>query len=384
MRTAVIGGGAAGTAAAWALRRGGAQVTLYYDRPGATALQSGALDFVLDGAPDPTAFPDVVAFADALAIWSVGPTSSRVATYEGVIRPARGIDSALLDLAPLSGKTVGVVDLPLGDWDGEFLARQLTGSPWAKQTETRFTPVRIDGVFDTNDAPRSSFDVALAHDDPARLARFTEALAEATTTVDGFLCGAWFGTAPGIPERLRGLVGKPCGETTSRPGDAAGARFDAARDALLANAGVVVRRQRLAAIELRGPRWTVIAGSGGMTANEFGFDAVVLAIGGILGGGIVLDNPRGNAPPVFHAGIRGPGEVGFDEVAAHALASPHGVDLGAIGMSAVERVGILARRERIPQCEGLFAAGDCIAGRPRTVLEAARAGIAAAKAALTR
>lgn len=384
MRVAVIGGGAAGTAAAWALGRGGAQVTLYYDRPGATALYSGALDVGLDGEADPTAFPDVRAFADALAIWSLGAASFRVATYEGVVRLTRGIDSALLDLAPLSGKTVGVVVLPLSDWDAEFLARQLTGSRWAKEAGTRFTPVRVDGVFEPDDAPSSSFDVALAHDDPTRLARFARALARATNAVDGFLCGPWFGTTPGLAARLRGLVGKPCGETTSRPGDAAGARFDAARDALLATAGVVVRRERLAAVELRGPRWTVIAGAGAMTANDFGFDAVVLATGGILGGGIVLDDPRGNAPPVFRPGVRVPVEIGFDEVAAHALASPHGVDLDALGMSAIERVGILARHERIPQCEGLFAAGDCIAGRPRTVLEAARAGMAAARAALAR
>jgi glycerol-3-phosphate dehydrogenase subunit B len=381
---AVIGGGAAGTAAAWTLGRGGAHVTLYYDRPGATALYSGALDLGLDEVPDPTAFADVRAFADALAIWSVGAASSRVATYEGMMRPARGIDSALLDLAPLSGKTVGVVALPLGDWDGEFLARQLTGSGWAKEAATRFVPVRIEGVFDPDDAPSSGFDVALANDDPARLARFAEALSKSTNGVDGFLCGAWFGTTPGVAARLRRLVGKPCGETTSRPGDAAGARFDAARDALLATAGIVVRKEPLAAIDRRGPRWTLIAGPGAMTANDFGFDAVVLAMGGILGGGIVLDDPRGNAPPVFRAGLAVPVEVGFDEVAAHALASPHGVDLGTLGVNAVERVGILTRGERIPECDGLFAAGDCIAGRPRTVLEAVRAGIAAAKAALAR
>ena len=96
MKIAVIGGGIAGTSAAWAARRAGADVTAVFDRAGASALYAGALDLQSweEDALDAPLDSDLLAFCTALEAWSVGTRSARVATYEGVLRPARARDSS--------------------------------------------------------------------------------------------------------------------------------------------------------------------------------------------------------------------------------------------------------------------------------------------------
>jgi len=52
------------------------------------------------------------------------------------------------------------------------------------------------------------------------------------------------------------------------------------------------------------------------------------------------------------------------------------------GLGALERVGIAVEGAKVRGQSVLFAAGDAVAERPRTVLEAVRSGIAAARAAI--
>jgi glycerol-3-phosphate dehydrogenase subunit B len=385
LRLAVIGGGAAGTAAAWAARRNGLDVTVFFDRAGATSLYSGALDAAPWSAEPPALelSPNVIAFATAVDSWLLGAKPCRVATHEGVVRPARGRDAALLDLEPLAGKSIGVVDLSLDDWDAPLLAHALGGSPWAVRTGARFVPTVVPGVVDERDFARSNFDVALLHDDSGRVSRFAECLQKAGASVDAWLVGPWLGSAPGAAEKLRGIARKPCGETTSPPGGPAGARFDAARDALFSATGVHVRREYVDSIQRRGSRWLPLSLTSGATANDSGFDAVVLAIGGLAGGGILLDEGEAPAKGLVPS-VRAPVTVGFDDRDMHQIASVHGVDFSALGPAAFERLGILNDRQAIAGVAALFVAGDCAVERPRTVLEAARAGIAAVERALDR
>jgi glycerol-3-phosphate dehydrogenase subunit B len=56
------------------------------------------------------------------------------------------------------------------------------------------------------------------------------------------------------------------------------------------------------------------------------------------------------------------------------------VDFSASGLGALERVGILADDVRVAGAPGLLVAGDVVAARPRTVLEAVRAGVRAGAA----
>lgn len=385
-KVAVIGGGVAGTAAAWAARRAGADVTVIFDRAGASALYAGTLD-LNSWEEDPLDAPldsDLLAFCTALEAWSVGTRSARVATHEGVLRPARARDSSLLDLAPLAGRRVAVVATKVDGWDAASLARSLGAAAWAVRTRTRFDAVAVEGVVAGAEGQASAYDLALLHDDPARMERLAECVRRTGGAVDAWLFGPWLGASPGGAEALAALLGKPCGETTSRPGGPAGARFDASRDALFASSGVHVRRENVEAVERRGERWMLRGAAGGLTATDAGFDAVVLAIGGVAGGGIVLgEGSSGSKDAAFHPSVRSDVEVGFDGRSFGRASSDGGADFAALGLGILERVGILPDGSRARGHESLYVAGDCVADLPRSALASARSGIAAARHAVT-
>jgi glycerol-3-phosphate dehydrogenase subunit B len=395
VKLAVIGGGVAGTAAAWAARRAFADVTAIFDRAGASALYSGALD----DAPWDEAFADtaldseLLAFSVALEAWSVGTRSARVATHDGVLRPARGRDSSLLDLAALSGARVAIAATRVDGWDAGSLARSLSSSPWAVRTRTRFDAVPVSGVFDPGEVSASPYDLAALHDEPSRMARLAECLRQSSVAPDAWLLGPWLGAAPGGADALSTALGKPCGETTSPPGGPAGARFDASRDALLANVGVQLRHERVRSIETRGRRFLVAGSGGGLTANDAGFDAIILAIGGVAGGGIQLRDALDDEDAVavaagivqhgaFRPSVRAPVVIGLSGRALERASSERGFDVAAMGIGALERVGILTDGAVARGASGVFAAGDSVADLPRTTLAAARSGIVAARAAI--
>src|SRR5512134_3053757 len=106
----VVGGGIAGTSAALAARSRGADVTLLLGAAGATVLAPGAIDIEPwhESAAPARIDADVRAILDALAIHSVGEESAWVATLTGLLRPARGLDRALLDLARIARGTIFV------------------------------------------------------------------------------------------------------------------------------------------------------------------------------------------------------------------------------------------------------------------------------------
>lgn len=385
MRIAVIGGGAAGVAAAWTARRSGGDVTILFDRPGATSLYSGALD---DGRPafangeSTPVHPEVLGFATSFEAWTLGSRSCRVATYEGLLRPARGIDAALLDLDPLAGRTIAVASALVADWDAVTLAASLGASEWALRTKTRFTPIPVTGIADPTEATRSVYDVAALHEAPGRVERLAECLGRTNAKADAWLLGPWLGVTPGTAERLRGLLSVPVGETTSPPGGPAGARFDAARDGLLADVGVRIRREHISAIENRGGRYLVLGATSALTAKDAGFDVVILAVGGFVSGGIGLERAEGKDRDSFKLSLRAPIVFSLDGKILDGVSSRHGIDFASVGMDALERVGIDVDGPAVRGSRSLYAAGECVAGRSRTVLEAARAGAVAAKAAL--
>jgi glycerol-3-phosphate dehydrogenase subunit B len=376
----VIGAGVAGTASVWALRRAGVDTTVFFDRPGASSLYSGALDVVNweRDAVEENLSADVVGFAAAFDAWSLGTRGVRVATHEGVLRRSRGTDSGILDVAAVSGRTVAVVDTDIEGWDGARLARSLAASRFAERTRTRFEPVRVGGIVEPDEARGSAWDIAALHDAESRVERLAGCLDRASKNADAWLLGPWLGTAPGVAEQLRKALGRPCGETTSAPGGPAGARFEAARDALFSGAGVHAKRIPIGAVEDVGGRFRVSGrtGSGG-TADDAGFDAVILAIGGVLASGIVL------GPSGFRASLDAPVVVSWGKHVGQP-SSVHGVDVAALGTESLERVGIMSEGVAVGAVPGLFVAGDCVAERPRTALEAASAGIAAALRAAKR
>lgn len=379
MKVAVIGGGAAGTAAAWSARRGGADVSIFWDRGGSTALYSGALD---QGPPEPRGSsvaalaPEVLAFAAALDAWTVGTAAARVVTYEGMLRTTRGIDEALLDLSSLPGRRIVVADTPVEGFRGAEIAKALGAFRWTVRTRTRFDSVAVKGILDPSEARFSAFDVARLHDAPERLARLAECLRRADAGADAWLVGPWLGTTVGAAETVRKAMGRAVGETTSPPGGPAGARFEGSRDALLSSIGVPVRAERVEAIARRGEHWQVrVAPSDTRHGLELDADAVILATGGVAAGGIALTG-WGSSDGPLNLSLRAPVRLGMSGRMLEPSARS-GPDWVALGIPALEQLGILADGVRVAGFGGLFAVGDGIADRPRTVLEAVRSGIEA-------
>ncbi len=370
MKLLVVGAGAAGVAAAYRAHARGAEVRVLYDRAGCTELGPGLVDLLpwtqsARGALDAAC----AEFIDALGLWSIA-SETLIATGSGVLRPARGADRALLNLAPLAGHLIGVPEVERDDWDARLLVRSIEESAWARETSTRFETVRVQLLQAGYERRISPHDFAELHDQPDRQEWFSRQLGEASAP-DAWLTGPWLGVEPGTAQQISRRLGIPVGEAATLPGGPAGARFARARERLLQRLGIEVRQARVHSVKRRGKRWEAILADGQAVHAE----AVVLAIGGVAAGGIVLESAHEQV-------IRGSFRLGLDAPVAmfvkqhhdENVASHHGFDFAVSGLGVLDQVG--ARVE--PGVEGLFLAGDVMAGRPNTMLWAVRAGIAAA------
>lgn len=379
-RVLVVGGGAAGTAAAWSARRAGALVTLLHAGPGATALYSGALDREpwSERARPAAADELTVAFAVALGIWRLGGQPARISTLHGELRPALGRDRALLDLAPFAGKCVAVADALHREHDPRLLVRALEASTWARSARTRFELRDVPGLLDESEQNLSSYDLAKRFDDPERSALVARALTAGGEAPAAWLLGPWLGLEVDVAGLLTEAVGVPVGEVSSPPGGAAGGRFEWARDRLLADQGVSVERGVATDISRDGAGWVVTAGDRQVAAER-----VVLAFGGVQAGGIRLGAVRPEEPLslAFRASLAGELPLELDGEPVDRNSTLFGVDFVARGVDVLSRVGLAVDGAAVRGCSGLYAAGDAIAGRPRAVLEAIAAGIAAGAAA---
>ncbi len=405
-RVIVIGAGVAGAAGALAAARSGGEVTLVDGGPGATTLATGALDLTPWKADDVTAPPLPVAARDVLAALGAYLVTERAAllfTTAGVRRPSRGRDAALFDAAPVANRPVGVVRCPRPGWDADALARSWGGAC-----------VAVDATVlrhrDERALPDADF--AARHDEESRLAWLAERLREALAArsdgdaIAGFVLPPSLGVDRARAGELSRRVGLPCGEALALPGGPSGLRFERARDRALATAGVQRVRARARKLERleRGPGspdvaiWRAILGDDA----SLDADAVVLATGGLLGGGLeyapseaILAGalpPHASAP--FRASLEAPLRLGarghplevpgsLFGLAPEQLAWPFSAD-GLLACAGV-LVGDDGRCAGSPP--GLFAAGEIVADAPRTWLRAlidgANAGVLAASATRT-
>jgi anaerobic glycerol-3-phosphate dehydrogenase len=383
---AVIGAGAAGTASAWCLKRAGLDVTVFSHRAGATSLGSGALDLASLGArvPEPVAplSGDVVEFARALGVWSL--TAGSVVTRQGLVRGTLGRDDALLDLEPLRGGRIAVADLERDDWDASGLARSLSASAWAASSRSSFERVKIPGLRRGAERRISAYDFAALHDHPERSGWLAGLLRDASAGFDGWLLGSWLGLTPGVPARVREMVGLPLGEVTSPLAGPAGARFDAASRRLFAETGVKQREERVVRVSRSGAAWSLALGDENDERRLLEFSAVVMAVGGVAAGGITLGADPESGRNGFRLAISAPARLALDGEVADRSSSLYGPDFEATGFGPLERVGVELTSEGWVRNDagaevGLVAAGDCVAARPRTLLEAVNSGCAAAK-----
>lgn len=404
---AVIGSGIAGAAAAFGASRAGKRVTLISSGVGASAMSSGAVDDLpwetLEAASkklgaDPPASaisPEVQAFVEALDLWTI-PASRpmRLATVAGRIRMARGADHALLDLNLLDdGARILVPRACRGAWDADALADGLNADPCAKKRDFKFLAMDAALLRFSGEERISDVDLAARHDDEARVSWLAHSLQDALIQArqrlshcDAILLGPWLGMRSAKAKALSEILGVPVGEALLGVGSPSGFRFEHARDRLLASLGVhrVGEQVRELVQEEKGVR---LRCSG--DAGEFTFDAAVLAVGGTAGGGFLY------CPPDAHAGedlperlhlpfalsLRADLPLAFGQDAAEISSSMHGPEMdfatwpGLDRESLLSRVGIRAEGGRVSA--RLWTAGDCIAGRYRTVLQAISSGLEA-------
>ena len=440
----VIGGGVAGTAAAWRAAALGANVTLISRGAGASALSSGALDHApwedlvkasraLGVEPRCREVGEgVEAFASELGIWVLPPVSAplvRLATLAGRTRPARGRDAALLDLSTLPAGVVAVPRIDRAAWDADALARFWSDDPFARARGLRFVAMdasllRFDGEHRIGDA-----DLAARHDDPARVAwladRLRDALSRERLSPVAVLLGPWLGLDSPRAGALSERLGLPAGEALSGAGSPAGLRFTSAAKRLLSKANVRILPHRVEAIEppdtapeggagavesasLRVPESGRVPSSVRLAeqrttvflegADPIRADRVVLACGGLAGGGIVYD------PPDTHAGAdmpprRGPTyrfsfEIkGADpdrphlEIAGDRAAQPSSMFGPTLDRTAwptagqtgsLESIGVALDEDGFA-ASYVTAAGDVVAARPRTALAAVESALRAAE-----
>lgn len=381
MKIAVLGGGLAGTAAAFELARHGEQPVIYFDHSGSSGLYSGALDFeAWDRASAAEPVPESLAqFAAALGIWELGANAQRAATLEGNVRPARGTDRALLNLEHCAGKRVAVVDVERDDWDAPLLVKSFASSAWARETQTRFfaAPVR---VLQTGAERRiSAYDLATFLDSPQRSQALLGGLQGSGVAAEAWLFGPWLGLERALSRELSAALAVPVGETTSTLGGTAGARFENARERLLGRVALV-KRAHVTHLErtLNGYRVTTSEGE----AQEF--SALVLATGGVAAGGVALERSferRGGTG--FRLSFAGPLPLELHGEIVEGVSSLSSVDFVTRGLGTLLAVGVAANEDGAVQGHpGLFAAGDVLAGRPRAALWAARSGLNAAQRVL--
>lgn len=371
MKLLVVGAGFSGISAALAARRAGASVKLVHGAAGASGLYAGGVDG--------PALPEQGARAEQLRELAVAlglrlHARTVLATREGVVRAAAGADAALLDLAPLAGKRIALVDVPRDDWDAPLLLRSFAESDWARSTGTRFELVALDLLEKSSQRRVSPFDFATSFERAERPAWLAAVLKDRAGP-DAWLFGPWLGVKRDLARELTLAVGVPVGEVTSPPGGVAGARFEARRDALLhaLEVEVVVGR----AIGLRSsPASVALSLEGG---SELTADALVLAAGGFVSGALRLSGALSGAEPAgFELSLAGLPPVQAQGEPVRPVSSLFGVDLAARGRQLLERVGLAASaRGEVLGASRVFAAGDLLAPEPPSVGHALTSGLEA-------
>jgi monoamine oxidase len=366
----IAGAGFAGVAAAWAARRAGARVRVTSARAGASELYSG----IVDGEPPE---PSLLELARALGL-ELSREPRAVATREGLVRRARGRDSALLDLDAFAGKTIAVADVGRDEWDGELIARSLGASAWARETNTRFRCISVSVLQSGPERRISAFDFARGFDDAGRADAFGLALAGAASDVQAWLLGPWLGVETELVERVSRGAKVPVGETASAAGGVAGARFARRRLALLGRLGLELEQRPVASLRSDPAGLRVGFDAGG----EITARAVVLAVGGVTSGAIALMPTR--STPGVRLSFEAPVRLALRGEILDGASWLSGPDFQRLGLGALEALGIaadagLAAASDLP----LYVCGDALAGQPRTVLAALASGFEAGQHAAT-
>jgi glycerol-3-phosphate dehydrogenase subunit B len=388
----VVGGGMAGAIAALRARALGARVRLVRRALGATALSSGAIDV----AADPTAPPgDLVALAgspyDAAKLFARSRPLHPYAVLHSelerlpealgfaaqslpeLLTPPQDLNALLpTPLGTVKPAAMGQRSVMAGDVT-QLAARVVVVQPWGnplvdahlvakgvaqaarvlgRAVELSVLESRFFGQYE--DALRQPVELGERLDAQGALDAFARDIQERLPTgARLLLVPAVLGRRlRGLAPQLEALLGVPCAELLATAPSLPGIRLQEALDEALSKAGVPLEEGRVT-LEPDGALF--------VEGRTLSADAVVLATGKFIGGGIVREGAFGE--PVFGLPVfAGPRALGGEfignlldaDVAGEQLAFHAGVRIDAqlrpLGADGV------ARRER------LFAAGAVIGG----------------------
>jgi glycerol-3-phosphate dehydrogenase subunit B len=312
----VIGGGMAGAMAALSARESGARVTLVRRAPGATALSSGAIGV----APDLSAAPGeplawrrgpvdsarrLAAARPGHPYATVGPALERlgealafaVRAFDPLLTPA--LDRPRFLATPL-GTAVGAALCQRSMEAGDLLAVRaplavvgfrghlgfdaaLVAAGLGRYSARGGPPVTaLELELPFADPAARPHELARALEAPGAAERLGEALRAALRDAGAALFPPVLGLAPGarVPERISAAAGLPVAETLSDVPSVPGLRLQAALEARLQSAGVVVVQGSVQGGGVPGD--PLEAGPARIRAAAW-----ILATGRFVGGGIV-------------------------------------------------------------------------------------------------
>lgn len=408
-RVVVLGAGVGGLAATWAAAQRGAQLRLFDGGVGASCLNPGAIDDrpwdevarsleVLGQGAMAGPLPEAVrVFVEDFAGWKLPHTGEhlvRLCTVSGRVRVARGADRSLLDLSRLPrGARVLVPRVGRPEWNADLLAKGLNHDDFARSYGVRFDAVDAELTKHTREVRVSPADLAVAHDDPERrgwlVARLREMLRR-SGAADAILLGPWLGIDQAQAGAVTEAMGLPVGEALDQVGTVAGLRYESSRARMLSRLGVPIEPAMATRVRREGGEVVVGLDDGERVVT----DAAVVAIGGLVGGGVIYDPPERDADVGIASAGRAPFRLSLDltDAVLQARARPLRVVGSMRGPSLDEAAWPIDADPGLLEAVGLrcdnltvglqiFAAGDIVADKPRTVLQAVYLGLLAGAAA---
>jgi glycerol-3-phosphate dehydrogenase subunit B len=212
-----------------------------------------------------------------------------------------------------------------------------------------------------------------------------------SSPISAVLLGSWLGMTHERATELSSRVGVPVGEVLVGVGSSAGLRFELAVRKFLDRLSVKFVSDRVATIRRSGERIEVVLET---DASVVVADAIVIATGGVVAGSIVYSPPDLQAgehmppqiDPTFSFAIQTPGMPivlgwgsGRIDTGSSVFGPPLDTTAWPLGArpSTLESVGIEAPHGKV--CSGIYAAGDVVAGKRRTMLDAVTAGLRAGR-----
>jgi glycine/D-amino acid oxidase-like deaminating enzyme len=319
----VVGSGFAGLAALSTLVEAGVSPVLVAGRGGASALTAGAFDFYPWTTPEARHFSLSSLTATASGRWALAflkglslasDRSGWVVTGLGVVRPALLVGTGILAVSAHLGQVIGVLGVGRSDFAAEALARSWQSSLDHLGDGTRFRAIVGNGLLSQQeqDYPLPALGRALS--DEARRARFLsdlERICRGHPDLGALIIGPWLVECEGL-----GALPVPVGEILSPPEGTFPQRFMRARAEYLRSLKIEILESPASRVHDDAEQVHLEFGQeSGL--KDLVADGVVLATGGLLGGGVALRS-EGDFPAeltsALHAGARslGGGVDGWD------------------------------------------------------------------------